>query len=615
MCGIIGYIGDKEAVDVLLNGLFRLEYRGYDSAGIAVISPENKFSLCKKQGKIKNLETTIKERKKTINGTVGIGHTRWATHGVPSDDNAHPHSNSAGNIVVVHNGIIENYKQLRDELIKEGHTFLSDTDTEVIPHLIEKAMRDGKTPLEDAVRSSLKKIRGTYALGVLCENNPEKIVAARMGSPLILGVGKNEHFIASDIPAILDRTNKVVYLEDGQIAVITTDSYQVYDLEGNPLSIPVDTIEWKMEEAEKGGFEKFMLKEIHEQPMVVKKVSFKTVEELIISMKSNKLNLEPNEVVKIRRIYIVSCGTAFFAGFTGKYILEHYTSIPVEIDLASEFRYRDIQLEQNSVVIAVSQSGETADTLASIRKAKELGCKVISIVNVVGSTLDRESDGVLYTHAGPEIGVASTKAYMSQLAAFYLLAVYCGRIRYEMSFEDALKMLKELGNMSDHIQEVLDNQEAIKKYAKKYHRFSSAFYLGRGFNYPVALEGALKNKEISYMHAEGYAAGEMKHGPIALIDEKFLVIAICTEGKVYEKVISNLKEVQARSGKIVIIANKGDKHVREITDDIIEVPHVDEELSPMINVVPLQLFAYYLAKNRGCDIDKPRNLAKSVTVE
>ncbi|MDP8218095.1 MAG: glutamine--fructose-6-phosphate transaminase (isomerizing) [Candidatus Theseobacter exili] len=613
MCGIIGYIGGNDVGDILLKGLSRLEYRGYDSAGIVLIEEDGRFDVIKKEGRLYNLVGPVHDR--AIKGCVGVGHTRWATHGRPSDVNSHPHGDASGSVWLVHNGIIENYRELSQSLVKKGHRFLSETDSEIIAHLIGDEFSKGEVSLHEAVRRVVSSVRGSYALGIVHRDFPDRIIAARHGSPLIIGIGENENYIASDVPAIMDRTRKVIYLEDGEVAIVKKDSVKVFDLNGNPVNKVPCEVNWSIEEAEKGGYEKFMLKEIFEQPKAVENTIIDRIGPKGKTVTFDDMEFYPQQARKLRRIYIVSCGTAFYAGYTGKYILERLTSIPVEIELASEFRYSDPKLQSDSLVIAVSQSGETADTLASLRMARENGCKVLSIVNVVGSTISRESDWVLYTYAGPEIGVASTKAYVTQLTAFYLFAIYLGEMRGDISSGFASGILDELKNIPGKISKILEHEADIRKCAKSFYKAESALYIGRNFNYPNAMEGALKIKEISYMHAEGYAAGEMKHGPIALIEDNYPVICICTKGKTYEKMISNIREVEARNGQVIAIANNGDSIVREIAHNVIEVPEAMEELSPLLNVVPLQLLAYYVACERGCDIDKPRNLAKSVTVE
>lgn len=587
MCGIIGYIGKDEALPILLKGLERLEYRGYDSAGIVVSGNVEKC-----RGKIDDLKKILKP----VKGNVGLGHTRWATHGVPSKENAHPHCDCTGRISIVHNGIIENYHKLRISLQEKGHRFASETDSEVVAHLIEEELKNDSS-FDNAVRKALKKLEGSYALGITNTEYPDRIIGARLNSPLIVGVGDNENFIASDVPAIIDRTRKVIYLNDREIVVLNGAKINVTDMDGDPVPYKLTEINWDIDKVEKGGYEKYMLKEIDEQPQAIRHTMM------------GKINIAPEILKRMHKLCIIACGTAFHAGIVGRYLLEHFTDIPVEIDIASEFRYRKPKLDEHTFIMSVTQSGETADTLASIREAKRQGCYLLSICNVLGSSIARESDTVIYTHAGPEIGVASTKAYTAQLTAFCLFTAYL--IQPDL----AKRLIGELETIPAKVQSVLDRKEEIKRIAKKYYKAKSALYLGRGFNYPTALEGALKNKEISYMHAEGYPAGEMKHGPIALIDKELPVICICTKGDFYDKMLSNMKEVEARNGRIIGIATEGDKEIREIAEDVIYVPETWEEFSPIINVVPLQLFAYYTALARGCDIDRPRNLAKSVTVE
>lgn len=612
MCGIIGYIGKYEALPILLKGLERLEYRGYDSAGIVVSGDSEKLSVEKCKGKIEELKELVKGN--SLKSHIGLGHTRWATHGVPSKKNAHPHCDCTGKISIVHNGIIENYHKLRLFLQAKGHKFISETDSEVIAHLIEEELEDAES-LEDAVRRAVKKLEGSYAIGIISNDFPDRIIAVRLNSPLIVGVGNNENFIASDVPAIIDRTRKVIYLNDLEMAILNDAKIEITDFNGNKRTHNIIEVKWGIDKVEKGGYEKFMLKEIDEQPQVIRQTLTGRIKKDKTGVEFRAPGLAPEIIERMHKLCIVACGTAFHAGIVGRYLLEHFTNIPVEIDIASEFRYRKPKLDKNTFVMSVTQSGETADTLASIREAKKKGCYLLSICNVLGSTIARESDAVIYTHAGPEIGVASTKAYTAQLTAFYLFAIYLAQVKKEMRKDLAKRMIVELESMPSKIQSILNKKEDIKKCAEKYYNAKSALYLGRGFNYPTALEGALKNKEISYMHAEGYPAGEMKHGPIALIDKDLPVICICTKGDFYDKMLSNIKEVEARSGRIIAIATEGDTEVKEIAEDIIYVPETWEEFSPIINVVPLQLFAYYTALARGCDIDKPRNLAKSVTVE
>ena len=613
MCGIVGYVGKQNSVPLLIEGLRRLEYRGYDSAGVAVLN-DGHLSVQKSVGRLSALESRL--QKSPLAGQPGIGHTRWATHGEPSEINAHPHLDSAGRIAVVHNGIIENYLELRHKLEAAGHVFHSQTDTEVIPHLIEYEQKKGAKTFGDAVRRALTHARGAYALGIVSLDEPNAVYAARHGSPLIVGVGDQEYFIASDVPAIMKMISKVIYLNDGEIAVLRPDGVTITKLDGSTVKPEIKKVTLQAEAADRAGFETFMLKEIHEQPRVLRNLLDQHVtEENRVVLKD--FGLKPDYFKKLKRIMITSCGTAYHAGMYGKLLLENLTGIAVETDLASEFRYRNPKVDPGTLVIPVSQSGETADTLASIRMARSWGCKVLSICNVHGSTLTRESDAVLFTEAGPEIGVASTKAYTAQLAAFALLAIYIGRARNEISVAEEAALVKDLRTIPDSIVYLLDRHALIKAIADKHHEGPSALYLGRKYNYPTALEGALKNKEISYQHAEGYAAGEMKHGPIALINEYLPVICICTKtaDEVYEKMISNIKEVEARRGRIIAIATDGDKVISKIAEDIVYVPDTRDAFSPMVNVVALQLLAYYAAQARGTDIDKPRNLAKSVTVE
>ncbi|MFA5689736.1 MAG: glutamine--fructose-6-phosphate transaminase (isomerizing) [Kiritimatiellales bacterium] len=612
MCGVVGYIGKRTAGPVLLDGLCRLEYRGYDSAGVAILNA-GEISVRKEVGRLANLEHALKDA--PVAGICGIGHTRWATHGAPTKANAHPHTGAGGNVAVVHNGIIENYVELRDELIAKGVKFLSETDTEVIPNLIEFALRENSGDPLAAMQTVLKRLRGAYALGILFRNAPETVYCARLNSPLIIGFGDGENFIASDVPAVIHRISSAVYLNDGEIGVVKSTGVEIFSGAGEPVTPEIKQICFGAEAAETGGFETFMLKEIHEQPRILRSLLEKYVtpdEEIKMD-----LPLKPDYFRKLNRIMIVSCGTAYHAGMYGKLLLENITGIAVESDLASEFRYRDPKIDPGTLVIAVSQSGETADTLASIRMARDWGCRVLSICNVEGSSIVRESDAVLFTDCGPEIGVASTKAYTAQQMTFILFALYIAGIRNDLAPEKIKQYLADLQLVPDAVYGVIKDKEKIKAIADKHHDGPSSLYLGRRFNYPTALEGALKNKEISYQHAEGYAAGEMKHGPIALINESLPVICICTKtaDELYEKMISNIKEVEARSGRIIAVATEGDQKIATLTPDIIYVPEVRDEFSPVVNVVGLQLLAYYAARARGTDIDKPRNLAKSVTVE
>ncbi|MBS3097257.1 glutamine--fructose-6-phosphate transaminase (isomerizing) [Candidatus Woesearchaeota archaeon] len=608
MCGIVGYIGSKKAAPLLIEGLKRLEYRGYDSAGIAIIG--NKQILTKKDiGKIEEIHKKINLI--DLNGNLGIAHCRWATHGSVCRENAHPHSDCSGKIAIVHNGIIENYNELKDKLLAKGHKFRSETDTEVIAHLIEENYNGD---IKGATLKALKEIDGAYALGIICSDEPDKLIAARNESPLIIGVGKGENCMASDVPAILKLTNNVVFLDDKELAVLTKDNFKVLGLDGKEIKKEITKIEWNAEQAEKSGFKHFMLKEIYEQP--------KAIEETINGKISNDdvvlkdIGLSNNEISKINRILIVACGTSWHAGLVGEFMLEELAKIPVEVEYASEFRYRDPIINKNDLVIAISQSGETADTLAALKEAKKKGAKILSICNVVGSSIARESYSVLYTHAGPEIGVASTKAFTSQLIILYLITIYFGKIKGIISKDQIKNRVRDLRKIPLQIQSVLEENKYIKLHSKYFYKKANALYLGRGINYPIALEGALKLKEVSYIHAEGYPAAEMKHGPIALIDKEMPVIVMATkDDRTYKKVLANIEEVKSRGGIVIAITSEGDKEIRKRVDHTIPIPQNSYILSPILAVVPLQLFAYHIADLRGCDVDKPRNLAKSCTVE
>ncbi len=608
MCGIVGYIGEKDAVPVLIGGLRRLEYRGYDSAGVAVVT-NGRVSVRKRVGKLRVLAEDLE--KSPLPGKVGVGHTRWATHGAPSEVNSHPHSDNSGTIHLVHNGIIENYQALKERMIAEGHTFRSQTDTEVVAHLVGKYYRGD---LAQAVRDALKEVEGAYAIGVVCDQEPDVLVAARCGSPLIVGLGEGENFIASDVPAILNHTRRIIYLDDHEVIRITKDGVTVTDLDGNVVEKPVHTIEWDASAAEKGGYPHFMLKEINEQPQVIRD-TLRGRFAADGSITLDDMRISDDELRAIKKIVIISCGTAWHAGLVGKYLLESFVGIPCEVDLSSEFRYRNPLVDESTLVMTVTQSGETADTLAGLREAKRRGSKVVSICNVVGSSIARESNGVIYQHAGPEIGVASTKAYTSQVTCFVLFTMYLGRLRGVLSDERISEMVSELKELPGKIEKVLADQSAILECTEKYHTAQSSLYLGRSYNFPSALEGALKLKEISYIHAEGYAAGEMKHGPIALVDPSLPVVCVCVKSAVYDKMISNIQEIRARSGKVIAVATEGDTAILEHADDVLYVPETPEYLSPIVVAVPLQLLAYHIAVRRGCDVDQPRNLAKSVTVE
>ena len=612
MCGIVGYIGQRQAQGILLSGLKRLEYRGYDSSGIALIhSSKKSVSVRKSPGKIIALENLLK--KKALLGTTGISHTRWATHGAPNQVNAHPHLDCKGELAIVHNGIIENYASLKAGLVKEKHCFVSQTDTEVIAHLIEKFYKE--VPLEEAVRKALLLLEGSFALGVISSREPDKLVGARLGSPLIVGIGKGENFIASDVTPVLDSTREIIFLDEKEMAVLTKDNYRVTDLNGEKrIKNPV-RINWDISQAQKQGYRHFMLKEINEQPGNSRRLLQMRVKDGETNITFEEQRIPLDRLKSIKNISIVACGTAYHAGMVGKYILESLCAITVNVDVSSEFRYRDLLIDKETLVIAVSQSGETADTLAGIRQAKRHGACVLSICNVLGSSVTRESDGVIYTHAGPEIGVASTKAYTAQLFTFYLFAIYLAKARNSIPEEKIARHIEDLKNIPQAQEEILKNQDAIARLARKHAHFGSFLFLGRHVNFPSALEGALKLKEISYIPAEGYAAGEMKHGPIALIDEYRAVVCIVTDSHVYEKMISNLQEILARRGKIIAIATSGDTKIKEQVKEVVYVPKCNELFSPLLVALPLQLLAYHIAVKRGCDVDQPRNLAKGVTVE
>lgn len=614
MCGIIGYVGHREAVPILIGGLKKLEYRGYDSSGLGIIpagcgSPAG-IILRKTNGKIRNLEELIQSHP-FPKGNIGISHTRWATHGVPSKINAHPHADCTGKFLLVHNGIIENFEALKKDLQKKGHKFVSETDTEAAAHLIEECYRGD---LLEAVRKAVGQLKGAFAFGVICRDHPRTLIAVRVGSPLIIGLGHNENFIASDAPAILEHTRKIIYLKDGQIAALCQDGVKVYTFGGKRVVPQIDRVTFKIDAAEKQGYAHFMLKEIHEQPQVLRRM-------LHDRLKGNRVHLDglglsDRQLRDIRQIVIVACGTAYHAGMVGKYAIEALSSIPVTVDFSSEFRYRRPIIDKKTLVVAVSQSGETADTLAAAREAKVRGAKVIAVCNVLGSSLTRESDGVLYTHAGPEIGVASTKAYTAQLGILYLLAVQLAQLHKTAApSAQARKFIEHFKKIPALCDEILKNKDAVAAIARANSHFGCFLFLGRNINYPSALEGALKLKEISYIPAEGYAAGEMKHGPIALIDEYRAVVCIVPQSEFYEKMISNIQEIRARRGKIIAIATSGDKTIGRHAHHVVYIPAVHELLTPLLAALPLQLIAYYIAVRLGCDVDQPRNLAKSVTVE
>ena len=612
MCGIVGYIGSQGATGIILDGLKRLEYRGYDSAGIAVIS-DGVLQVRRSAGRIRNLEGILRDR--PIDGPAGIGHTRWATHGRPSEENAHPHTDCTGSLVVVHNGILENYLPIKKRLTAEGHTFKSETDTEVVAHLIE-AHLPAAGRLAEAVRRALAELRGAYAVGVVSDREPDKLVTAKTGAGgVVIGLGEGEYFIASDIPAILSHTRDVIVLEDEEMAVVGRSGVQLSTLAGRPVERPVTRIVWDPIMAEKGGYRHFMLKEIYEQPRAITDTIGSRVLEGQGEIDLNGIDLSKQRVEKIQRIYLVACGTAWHACLTGKYLLEQLAGIPCEVDLASEFRYRGPILDAHCMVIPVSQSGETADTLAALREGKNHGARVLSICNVRDATIARESHDVLYTHAGPEIGVASTKAFTTQVVALYLLAMKLGIVRGRLGRDEAERRLADLLRLPRLVERVLQLDPQIREIAHRYMHARDFLYLGRGIMVPIAFEGALKLKEISYIHAEAYAAGEMKHGPIALIDESMPVVIIATQSPVYDKVISNLEQVRARDGMVIAIATEGDATIAAKANDVVYVPDLGEYLTAVLATIPLQLLAYHVAMLKGTDVDQPRNLAKSVTVE
>ncbi|WP_117237685.1 glutamine--fructose-6-phosphate transaminase (isomerizing) [Thermus sediminis] len=604
MCGIVGYIGFRNAADVLLDGLRRLEYRGYDSAGVAVKTAEG-LKVVKRSGRLSALEAALEEA--GLQGSLGIGHTRWATHGAPTDPNAHPHATEDGRIAVIHNGIVENYLELKEALKARGHRFLSETDSEVLAHLLEEKYQGD---LFEALKEALKGVRGAYAV-VAVHGDREEMVAARTVTPLVIGLGEGENFLASDVPALLPYTRKVIFLHDGDLARITREGVEITDLEGNPLAREAVEVDWSLEAAEKGGFPHYMLKEIYEQPWVLEN----TLGGRLLEEEGDVdlgLSLDPTEV---ERVHMVACGTAAYAGLYGKYLLEGLARIPVEWDVASEYRYRDPVVDGKTLAVAISQSGETIDTLEGLREARRRGARTLGVVNAKGSSLTREVEAVLYIHAGPEIGVASTKAYMAMLAAMALLALRFGRARGTLGKEEAQTLIRELKKLPRLVEEVLEKRPLIAHIAEKYHQAQDFLFLGRHVQVPTAYEGALKLKEISYIHAEAYPAGEMKHGPIALIDEHLPVVVLATQGPLYEKTLSNIQEVRARGGKVIAIATEGDEEIGKLAQDVIYVPQVHPLLSPLVSVVPLQLLAYEVAVLLGRDVDQPRNLAKSVTVE
>ncbi len=610
MCGVVGYVGSRDAVPVLINGLTKLEYRGYDSAGVAVLN-DGKINICKTKGRIQNLQDKLLVN--PIKGNVGIGHTRWATHGVPSDENAHPHPSSDRKIAVVHNGIIENYMEFKEELEAKGYKFLSETDTETVAHLIDDYYRSGMDILE-AVFNVLDRIEGSYALGVICSDFPDQLIAARKDSPLVVGIGDGENFIASDMPAILNYTKNVYLLDDKEVALIKADSIKIYDSHRKEVKKDVFTFDWDIEAAEKNGYDHFMLKEIYEQPKVVKdNLSRRFDENGRVTLDGIKLGKE--ELANINRIYICACGTAYYAGLIGKYLIERIVRIPVNSEMASEFRYKDPLIDDKTLMIVVSQSGETADTLAAMRLAKEKGARVMGIVNAVGSSIAREADDVLYTLAGPEIAVASTKAFSAQVVAMYLLTIHLAQELGKMDEKTTMEIKGYMEELPSLVNKILAKAPVIQRLTQKYIGSKNVFYIGRGLDYIVGMEGSLKLKEIAYLHSEPYAAGELKHGPIALIEDTTLVVGIVTQEALFEKTVSNIREVKARGARVLAIAMEGNKEIEKYADDVFYIPRTHWMLAPLLANIPQQLFAYYMALGLGNDVDKPRNLAKSVTVE
>jgi len=609
MCGIVGYTGRQDATSIIIEGLRKLEYRGYDSAGICTISG-GRASIRRSEGKLVNLERLLVAE--PVTGTLGIGHTRWATHGRPSEINAHPHQ--AGHVVVVHNGIIENYLQLRDELKAAGHIFKSETDTEVVSHLIEER-RKSSGSFESAVREALALLRGAYALCIVSEDEPDVLIAAKLGSPMVVGLGDGEFYVASDIPAILSHTRSMIFMEDGEMAVFRGGAAYFSTVQGSPLEKTPRHIDWSSHMAEKGGYRHFMLKEIFEQPRAVRDTIAGRLREEQGDVYLEDLSMGDAELNAVNRICIIACGTSWHAALVGKFLIEEHCRVPVEVDIASEFRYRNPVIDEKTLVILISQSGETADTLAAMRESRRRGGKCVAICNVVDSSIAREADGVIYTHAGPEIGVASTKAFVTQLVALYLFTIRLGRARNAMDMEQGRGLIASIVRVPALMEEALKLNEEVEKVARNYMNARDFLYLGRGMNYPIALEGALKLKEISYIHAEGYAAGEMKHGPIALIDEHMPVVVLVPKGPNYEKVCSNMEEVIARGGRVIAVCTAGDAEVRDKVEVALEIPLDGEEVSPIILSIPMQLLAYHVAVLKGTDVDQPRNLAKSVTVE
>ena len=627
MCGIVGYVGPKKVLPVIIEGLRRLEYRGYDSAGIAVGSEGSAvLQVCRAPGKLQNLEESLNSH--PLEGSFGIGHTRWATHGRPTEENAHPHRDCTGRIVVVHNGIVENYLELKRELTSQGHKFVTETDTEIIAHLIEQIQKDAEAagkpiPLENAVRCAVKRLTGAFALGILSSSEPNKIIAARSGPPVVIGVGEGEYFVASDVPGILHHTRNIYFLADGDMAVLTLDGVKLTDFEGKPIERKLTRIQWDPIQAEKGGYKHFMLKEIWEQPRAIRDTTLGRVSLDSGKVYLGEMEIADEELAAASSINIAACGTSWHAALAGKYMIERLARLPVDVDYASEYRYRNPIPDRNALGLLITQSGETADTLAAQREMISLGSKTVAICNVVGAMVAREAHGAIYTHAGPEIGVASTKAFTAQLTALFLLALKLGQLRGRLDKERSVQLMEELGRVPAKVEEVLrSSSPQCEQLAASFSHVRDFLYLGRGIHFPIALEGALKLKEISYIHAEGYPAGEMKHGPNALIDETLPVVVLATRDDAdpasklrYEKTLSNIQEVTARAGRVIAIATEGDTTIGELVEHVIHIPPAMELLSPIIEAVPLQLLAYYIAVRRGCDVDQPRNLAKSVTVE
>jgi glutamine---fructose-6-phosphate transaminase (isomerizing) len=608
MCGIVGYVGPDQALPILLEGLRRLEYRGYDSAGVAVL--DGAVKVVKRAGKLSELEAVL-QQEEPPQGRTGMGHTRWATHGAPTDRNAHPHVDCTGRVAVIHNGIIENFQNLKDRLVKGGHTFVSETDTEVVAHLIEEAFEGD---LSEAVRATVHQLTGAYALVVLSSDQPDVIVGVKVSSPLVVGFGKGENLLASDVPAVMRRTNRFVPLAENQVAEVRADGVRITDFEGAEVSVEPLEVEWDLAAAEKSGYDDFMLKEIHEQPAAIRDTLRGRIDRMG-RLNLDEIRMPEDRIEDVDKVFVVACGTAFHAGLVAKYAIEHMTRLPVEIDIASEFRYRDPVLDADTLTLGVSQSGETIDTLEAVRHARHQQSHVIAITNTVGSSIAREADGVLYQHAGPERGVAATKTFATQMVALHVLALYLAQVRGTMYPAEISGFIDLMDALPGHVEQALGLDEQVRSIAERYHQARDFLFFGRHTGYPAALEGALKLKEISYIHAEGYAAGELKHGPIALVEEGVPVVAVATECHVYPKVLSNIQEVKARGAQIIAVASEGDEQIARLADHVLYVPRTHELLSPVVVTVPLQLLAYHIAKARGCDVDQPRNLAKSVTVE